>query len=459
MSEIPCCQPALDKASPRIHIGLPHATGMLLVIALLQGDICAARRALAQTPQQSEAKTEASTTFSVHQMPPQVRQKEESTTPSGSYSKNRLISPLQPVVVRQESPNGPRYQEALGYTFLLYSAKFPSVARIGDGRLVLNLSYEAADGSRRWVLLYSGDEGMSWGHARLSPVGRSTLVSLGGNRLMAVMVSLQQICFSDDGGATWKGAEPILKLSDGRTLNTDVPYTRLVEGQTVTFMTYVEEQPGYSHWEDSTDIWTRAVMRRYHLDTHTWDEPYLFPREWGLCEGAVTRAKNGDLVAAFRTQMRGGEHADTDHWMGLATSRSTDNGKTWSPPVHHFRYGYHHVSLLNLPDGRILMTYAARVGELDGKPYHGVEAMISHDNGATWDWQHRYILFRWLNCQSTHSPGSALLSDGRILTIFLHDAFFTYVDESIPGSAERKMGNVSAVIWRPQTENEAGKAR
>ena len=56
---------------------------------------------------------------------------------------------------------------------------------------------------------------------------------------------------------------------------------------------------------------------------------------------------------------------------------SSDNGKTWSEPAHHFLYGCHHCNLLALPDGRILMTYAARIGELDGMTYHGVEAVLT----------------------------------------------------------------------------------
>jgi len=61
----------------------------------------------------------------------------------------------------------------------------------------------------------------------------------------------------------------------------------------------------------------------------------------------------------------------------------------------YFKYGKTHSELLTLPNGDILLTYAIRMGELDGKIYHGIEAVFSHDNGVTWDWVHRYILFRW----------------------------------------------------------------
>lgn len=39
-------------------------------------------------------------------------------------------------------------------------------------------------------------------------------------------------------------------------------------------------------------------------------------------------------------------------------------------------YGQVHHSLLTFPDGRILMTYVARIGELDGRTYNGHEAVI-----------------------------------------------------------------------------------
>ena len=112
------------------------------------------------------------------------------------------------------------------------------------------------------------------------------------------------------------------------------------------------------------------------------------------------------------------------------------------------------MNLLTLPDGRILMTYAARIGELDEMTYHGVEAVLSRDNGATWDWKHRYILFRWPD-QVTHSPQSVRLSDGRILTIFLHGFSYSWTDDGQPARTKEgvngvnliHLGNVSVVIW------------
>ena len=59
------------------------------------------------------------------------------TTGGGAYLPDRVTSPLMKTAVRQEGPAplGPRYQEALTYTFLVHSMKFPRLTRLDDGRL------------------------------------------------------------------------------------------------------------------------------------------------------------------------------------------------------------------------------------------------------------------------------------------------------------------------------------
>jgi len=398
------------------------------------------------TPEREKSvRTKTNAATNLHRIPFSQLQQDELTDERGNYLSNRITSPLQHTVIRQESPKGPKYREVIGYTYLLYSMKFPSVVRTGDGKLVMNASYENKAGERVWGLFFS-DDGRKWTQPIPSTLGRITLVSLGGSRLLSLGSSLR---FSEDGGKSWSAPEAVPPVPDGRTINTDVPYSRVVDGQTMTIVGDVSE-PAYERWQDSKEIWTRGILRRYHLDTHTWDEPYLFPREWGLCEGSIVRAKNGNLVAAFRTQMMDGTHITTDHWMGLATTRSTDNGKTWEKPVRAWEYGHMHTNLLRLPDGRILLTYAARIGEIDGLPYHGIEAVISRDNGKTWDWPRRYVLFRWMKNQTMHSPSSVLLPDGSILTTFQHDSTYSWDDGSVgPAISQKMIGNVSAVIWKP----------
>jgi hypothetical protein len=69
---------------------------------------------------------------------------------------------------------------------------------------------------------------------------------------------------------------------------------------------------------------------------------------------------------------------------------------------------------------RLLLTYAVRHGELDGKVYHGIEAVLSDTDGRTWQWSTRFYLFRWHMHESMHSCQSVQLEDGRILTVFFY---------------------------------------
>jgi len=113
----------------------------------------------------------------------------------------------------------------------------------------------------------------------------------------------------------------------------------------------------------------------------------------------------------------------------------------------HSLYGHVHHSLITFPDGRILMTYAARVGELDGRTYHGHEAVFSHDNGRSWDWPRRYILFRGTD-GAMHSPQSVLMDNGRVLTVVMHPVSYTWRDADTKGNLIG-LSHVSAVIWQP----------
>ena len=94
---------------------------------------------------------------------------------------------------------------------------------------------------------------------------------------------------------------------------------------------------------------------------------------------------------------------------------------------------------LNRPDKLNAMT---------DEMYHGIEAVLSRDNGKTWDWDRRFILFRWAMHQSMHSPQSIELADGRILTVFgyHYDARW---NEGPLGAPGYPLGITSAVLWSP----------
>jgi len=298
-----------------------------------------------------------------------------------------------------------------------------------DGTLVLRMTQFIHWNSQpeRSIKMFSYDDGRSWSDLVEDTVGspmRGQLVPLGGQELM--LYGGNTCHFSQDGGKTWDERVDV-PLPPGGYPAYDKG-TILVEGDKVTVIRFLPR--GASRSPRGVDTWS-ALHHSYDRG-RTW-EKYVPVLEFIGSEGSIVRAEDGSLVA--------------DHWRGITAYRSTDNGKTWSGPQILNQYGYVHMELLVLDNDDILMTYAARIGEVNGQTYHGVEAMLSHDNGKSWDWQNRFILFRNVADEGMHSPISVQLSDGRILTVFMHHDPMRFYND---GPGITGIGHVSAVIWSPQ---------
>jgi len=153
--------------------------------------------------------------------------------------------------------------------------------------------------------------------------------------------------------------------------------------------------------------------------------------ERSVGEASLVRAKNGWLVAALRTDIPpkyfSGPHDDS--MCGLAISVSKDDGETWTAPQLLFDAGRHHPSFVRMPDGTLIMSYVLRTDMENGhlKSYRrGCEALISRDNGLTWDKSRMVILDEfqylqdgdfWVNGNTGHVC-STLAPDGSILTFY-----------------------------------------
>ena len=170
-------------------------------------------------------------------------------------------------------------------------------------------------------------------------------------------------------------------------------------------------------------------------------------------EVACIRGADGRIVAACRTDSSDRFKGKTlDHYEGLAVSLSDDDGKTWSKLNVLYEYGRHHPSLVLMPGREIVMTYVVRLGypdDVDGFAQFGIEAVVSHDNGNTWDLANRYILNRWSAIHkgdnywisSSQATSTVRLPDNSLLT-----AYGTgYRCEPTPhGNAPRDVG---LVLW------------
>ena len=439
---------SINLAAPHLQMRIPMAFARVAVLACgLNLSVSASQ---IPTAKDVSAKPDVPTPKDAISL--ERLQKLASKEASASYSPDRVISPPMPIAIRQEHPGGPAYQEGLSYTFLIHSMKFAGMVRMDDGQLLLMGTGWLKDpvGEERGVfVMRSADEAQSWSRPRIIHWGleRPEPINLGGKKL--VMIPRDDagfISFSEDGGQHWGEKIPFPRLPDGSNRQTYRHGTPLVEGQTITGVFYTEGE--------LREGWTAySLLRRSRDGGRTWGDELWLPPEWLTSEGAITRARDGALVIALRTSQAPGLPSYSDHWRRITTARSMDEGKTWTDHQVHFQYGKVHSRLLTLSSGDILLTYAVRMGELDGEVYHGIEAVLSSDNGKTWDWDRRFILFRWAMHQSMHSPQSIELADGRILTLFgyHYDAKW---NEGPLGAAGYPMGITSTVIWSPYPESE-----
>jgi hypothetical protein len=183
---------------------------------------------------------------------------------------------------------------------------------------------------------------------------------------------------------------------------------------------------------DPKDEYSSQAYVFYTADEgQTWSKPLEVPEWKGVNEVAFVRAKNGDLIAACRTDNPERFKSGIDHYCGLGVSISKDNGATWSPLNRLYEWGRHHPSMVVMKNGDIVLTYVVRKGytdTADGFPQFGVEAVVSRDSGKTWDLDHRYVLSQWKGNRpitdtwawvaSSQSTSTVLLPDGSLLTAF-----------------------------------------
>lgn len=134
----------------------------------------------------------------------------------------------------------------------------------------------------------------------------------------------------------------------------------------------------------------------------------------GFLEPGIVRTKSGRIVAGLRNH--GVDHA-------IWTTYSDDDGKTWAPVQKSAMIG-HPADIIELSDGRLMMSYGIRTGP-HTRP-GGIRACFSNDKGKTWDIstevQIRNDFINW----DTGYPESLELADGRVLTVYYYNLFGKY---------------------------------
>ncbi|MCP4855535.1 MAG: hypothetical protein GY903_13675 [Fuerstiella sp.] len=293
------------------------------------------------------------------------------------------------------------------------------------------------DYPHRTFVLTSDDRGATWtdprparsGDGRASIGLGTSLAYLGKGKLVfyetgSAGTGHPSRWFSSDYGQTWGDPVAIASTSDEKPWSIwDSP---LVDRHPKTGRITQLAETGYSQSGTSSQAWIRFSTD----EGQTWSQSVKVPQWQGVNEAYLFRAGNGDILAACRTDVpRRLKGKTLDHYEGLGISISNDDGRTWSTVRKLYDYGRHHPSLVLMPNQDVVMTYVVRLGYVDdrnGFPQFGIEAVVSHDHGVTWDLDHRYLLHVWSGERtgetywwpSSQATSSTLMRDGAILTAF-----------------------------------------
>ncbi len=320
------------------------------------------------------------------------------------------------------------------------------LAKMDNGELILTANLN--DGHNRIVTSFSKDNGDTWTdwHLPRTAHGRPMgVVALGGGK---VTMASGRRYFSSDYGRSFPVEEwiKVSKAANGQGFAREghgmVDFDK--DGNVSLIMELghnlgpqglkgYPRSPSVHYIRRSTDggkTWTEQPAPEQWKWTST-HEGKTWPR--GTNEGSLVRAKNGWIVAAMRTDMPAEFFPmHHDHWEGTAVSISKDDGKTWSPLSFIYMLGRMHAHLLRLPNDDLMMGYILRQDLRDDGSFasynRGMEALISHDNGLTWDKSRKYLIDGWPFVDPQAGPTtlvcghtcSVALDDGRVISAYGH---------------------------------------
>ena len=224
--------------------------------------------------------------------------------------------------------------------------------------------------------------------------------------------------------------------------------------------------------QHTTGYETGCAFLRFSQDCgKTWSDD-IVPPSWNEVKGnevALCRAGNGTIIAAIRfvstekCKKATEEYkrlGDFDHFSGLGVSLSRDDGYTWTKARILYDYGRMHPSMVLMPNGDMVMTYVVRLGyprdENDFLQF-GIEAVVSRDNGESWDMAHRYVLAKWSSNRkgknewwaSSQATSTVLLPDGFLLTAYGTGYRSQPLEEAAGSSSLVSPRDVGLVRWCP----------
>lgn len=326
------------------------------------------------------------------------------------------------------------------------------LAQMDNGEVIL-IAAATEEGKRTSlpVVAFSKDRGETWSDWERIPdaTGRPMMLAyLGEGNLTFQMGDRYH---SHDYGRTWPDKVPVQLASNGMFWGCEG--NPLVEFNSAGELTRIAEI-GWNYPSGSYPVEPCDAFIRWSNDSgRTWvDESQPAAWKWedtyegktykrSVSEGSLVRADDGRLVAGLRTDLTGrwipSSNEANDNYEGIGVSASDDNGKTWTPIEIIHRAGRMHVHFVKMPNGDLVMIYVMRQDITpDGLHYNsyrrGCGALVSRDNGLTWDVSREYMLHEFdfatgakvkhdgIGALACGHTCSTMLDDGSILTAYGH---------------------------------------
>lgn len=175
---------------------------------------------------------------------------------------------------------------------------------------------------------------------------------------------------------------------------------------------------------DSGATWDKSL----NPDTAGWIDVDGF-----FSQSTTYRAADGRLLHPVRVDRTGphwkmtrAEKSDlktNDQGDRMMLWQSTDNGHSWRKQNGNGvfgTYGEMYPRFLRLTDGRLLLTFTVRSGPTDGHAI-GLRAIISYDDGRSWDFTHDRLVIDAQNQGSSSGGGfgnTIQLANGKLVSCY-----------------------------------------
>ncbi|MBP85528.1 MAG: hypothetical protein CMJ64_02240 [Planctomycetaceae bacterium] len=276
-----------------------------------------------------------------------------------------------------------------------------AVTCLADGSLVMTCHFLEQDAMNKAGYTYSklfrsGDDGATWQELRVGPEGFPAKVSTNTDR-------------------------NVFEIPASENPKKMIAYVGIS-----TSGLHENKQDYVSLWRstDGGKTWDKTLKP----DVAGWDDYDGF-----FGQSSTYRSPSGKLLHVVRVDRRGKYWKLGDLKLGqeegdqgdrMMIWKSIDNGRKWSRLDEHGdfgTYGEMYPRFLKLADGRLLFTFTVRSNSTDDHAL-GLRALISYDDGETWDFAHDRLIIDDIN-QGASGGGygnTVQMKDGSLVSCYSH---------------------------------------